>query len=91
MKGKFIVLAGSIGLAASTDVLAAVDCTNFNGLLEYDMNEHNISHRKAVLDDLGIIVNLLFEDELGKARENSPDIVDQDNIDAFKRISADAN
>ncbi len=31
----------------------------------------NLSHRRATINDVGTIVNLLLEDELGKTREST--------------------
>ncbi len=51
----------------------------------------NLSHRKATINDLGTIVNLLLEDELGKTRESTSTRLDQRYIDAFNKIDADHN
>ncbi len=51
----------------------------------------NLTHRKATINDLGVIVNLLLEDELGKTRESTNSTLDQRYIDAFHRIDADQN
>ncbi len=47
--------------------------------------------RRATIDDLSAIVNLLVEDELGQLREKSPDKLDQRYIDAFTLINNDPN
>lgn len=49
----------------------------------------NLTHRKATINDLGVIVNLLLEDELGKTRESTNLTLDQRYIEAFHRIDAD--
>lgn len=52
---------------------------------------HTLTARKAVLNDLPVIVNLLVEDELGQTREKVGDEVDPRYISAFERIDADSN
>ena len=47
--------------------------------------------RRATIDDLGAIVNLLIEDELGHLREKSSEKLDQLYIDAFTLINSDPN
>lgn len=47
--------------------------------------------RSATIDDLGAIVNLLIEDELGSSREKTSDKLDQRYIDAFTLINSDPN
>ncbi len=47
--------------------------------------------RRATVDDLGAIVNLLIEDELGHLREKTSDKLDQNYIDAFALINSDPN
>jgi ribosomal protein S18 acetylase RimI-like enzyme len=47
--------------------------------------------RSATIDDLGAIVNLLIEDELGSSREKTSDKLDQRYIDAFALIDSDSN
>ncbi len=47
--------------------------------------------RRATIDDLGAIVNLLIEDELGASREKTSDKLDQRYIDAFDLINSDPN
>ena len=47
--------------------------------------------RRATIDDLGAIVNLLIEDELGHLREKTSDKLDQRYIDAFALINSDSN
>jgi ribosomal protein S18 acetylase RimI-like enzyme len=47
--------------------------------------------RRATIDDLGAIVNLLIEDELGFEREKLSDKLDQNYIDAFALIDSDPN
>lgn len=51
----------------------------------------HITHRRAILDDLPSIINLLLEDELGKTRESTSTELDQRYIDAFHRIDIDPN
>ncbi len=47
--------------------------------------------RKAVVNDLQAIINLLIEDDLGKTREQHTGGLDQCYIDAFHKIDADPN
>jgi len=51
----------------------------------------NPSCRKAKLEDLPKIVNLLLEDELGNARESKAKELDARYIDAFHKIDNDPN
>jgi GNAT superfamily N-acetyltransferase len=51
----------------------------------------NLKHRKATIDDLKTIVHLLAEDELGQARENLSQEVDNHYVDAFHLIDNDPN
>jgi Fe-S protein assembly co-chaperone HscB len=51
----------------------------------------NLIFRTAVISDLNRIVQLLVEDELGKTREESTEILDMSYIKAFKTISEDKN
>jgi GNAT superfamily N-acetyltransferase len=50
-----------------------------------------LTHRRAKLNDLRAIIELYMDDELGKAREKDPTILDQRYIDAFHKIDADPN
>lgn len=50
-----------------------------------------LKHRKATIDDLGKIVELLLEDELGQTREHLDIELDQHYIDAFHKIDTDPN
>ena len=52
---------------------------------------NQLLQRKAILDDLPMIVDLLSEDELGQRREDKAEKLDQRYIDAFHRIDADSN
>lgn len=47
--------------------------------------------RKATINDLQRIVELLIEDELGKLREKQCEEVDRCYIEAFQKINADPN
>ena len=51
----------------------------------------NLSHRRAIINDVGTIVNLLLEDELGKTRESTNTVLDQRYITAFHKIDIDQN
>ena len=50
-----------------------------------------LNHRKANLDDLAAIIQLLQQDVLGQTREQVGDVVDQRYVDAFHAIDADPN
>jgi N-acetylglutamate synthase-like GNAT family acetyltransferase len=50
-----------------------------------------LKHRKATIEDLGKIVELLLEDELGQTREHLDIELDQLYIDAFHKIDTDPN
>ena len=54
------------------------------------MNQH-LTQRKATIEYLRTIVNLLLEDDFGKTREQLSDETDQCYIDAFHRIDIDSN
>ena len=47
--------------------------------------------RRATIDDLGAIVNLFVEDELGQLREKASDKLDQRYMDSFALINIDPN
>ena len=51
----------------------------------------NLSHRRATINNVGTIVNLLLEDELGKTRESTNIVLDQRYITAFHKIDIDQN
>ena len=53
------------------------------------MMHKKLSHRKATLDDLNAIVELLLDDELGLTREKSSEVLDKAYINAFHLIDAD--
>ncbi len=48
-----------------------------------------MTHRKATINDLSAVVNLLLEDEFGQTRESNNLELDQNYIDAFHKIDAD--
>jgi ribosomal protein S18 acetylase RimI-like enzyme len=50
-----------------------------------------LTHRKATVNDLSAIINLLLEDVLGQTRESKISKDDQCYIDAFYRIDCDFN
>jgi len=50
-----------------------------------------LEYRRARIDDLSAIINLLVEDELGTKREKNSDKLDQRYIDAFALIDSDPN
>lgn len=52
---------------------------------------NTLSHRKATLDDLVRIVDLMHDDELGQTRENTGNISKQKYINAFHVIDQDPN
>lgn len=51
----------------------------------------NLIYRKAAINDLNAIVNLLLEDELGQTRESKKPELNQSYVDAFHRIDTDLN
>ena len=51
----------------------------------------NLTCRKAKLQDLPRIIELLFEDELGQTREYKSKELDKRYIDAFHKITDDSN
>ena len=51
----------------------------------------NLKARKMQKYDLGVVVNLLADDDLGQFRENAGEAVNADYIRAFEEISRDAN
>lgn len=48
-----------------------------------------LSYRRAVLEDLNKIVDMLIDDELGLTREKSSEVIDQAYLDAFHQIDTD--
>ena len=52
---------------------------------------NNLTHRKAVLNDLPVLIALLLEDELGSARESKSAKLDENYIKAFHKIDSDPN
>lgn len=55
------------------------------------MMDLNLSARKATIDDLQAIINLLIEDDLGSKRESVSDKLDSRYIKAFELIDIDRN
>lgn len=51
----------------------------------------NLTHRKAKIEDLPQIIDLLHEDELGQARESKNAVLDERYIKAFHKINTDSN
>ena len=51
----------------------------------------NLTHRKATLNDLPHIIELLLEDELGQVRESKSPELDENYIKAFHKIDSDPN
>jgi ribosomal protein S18 acetylase RimI-like enzyme len=54
-------------------------------------DQNFLTHRKATINDLSTIVNLLLKDELGKTRENQQAVLEQCYISAFQKIDIDLN
>lgn len=52
---------------------------------------YRLTHRKAKIHDLRVIITLLLEDELGKDRKHLSTIIEQSYLDAFHRIDNDPN
>lgn len=51
----------------------------------------NILQRKAKITDLPNIIELLFDDDLGKVREDASKTLDENYIKAFHKIDSDPN
>ena len=51
----------------------------------------SLTYRKAVINDLNTIVDLLLEDELGSSRESKNVELNQNYVDAFHMIDTDSN
>ena len=51
----------------------------------------SLTHRKATIEDLRPIIDLLQEDDLGRARESNQPAFDQRYKDAFYKITSDLN
>lgn len=51
----------------------------------------NLTHRKARIDDLPRLIELLLEDELGSTRESKTTNLDERYINAFHKIDSDLN
>ncbi len=51
----------------------------------------SLTYRKAAINDLNAIVNLLLEDELGQTRESKKPELNQSYVDPFCRIDIDPN
>ncbi len=49
----------------------------------------SLTHRKAKLDDLPRLIELLLEDELGQTRESKSSELDENYIKAFHKIDSD--
>lgn len=52
---------------------------------------NNLTHRKATLNDLPRLIELLLEDELGSSRESRSSELDGGYIKAFHKIDSDPN
>lgn len=52
---------------------------------------NTLTHRKATLDDLPRIIELLLEDELGQSRESKSIHLNENYIKAFHKIDSDSN
>lgn len=50
-----------------------------------------LKYRKATIEDLRSIIDLLLEDELGQTRESKMSCLDPRYVDAFHRIDGDPN
>ncbi len=50
-----------------------------------------LTYRKAAINDLRTIINLLLEDDLSQTRESKKPELDRRYIDAFHRIDTNAN
>ncbi len=63
----------------------------FDWLWEYYGMIEELIHRRATINDLRTIVNLLLEDELSQTRESTKPELEQRYIDAFRRIDTNSN
>jgi GNAT superfamily N-acetyltransferase len=52
---------------------------------------NDIKHRKATIEDLTKIIELLFDDDLGHKRESKEIDLNEHYIEAFHKISCDPN
>ena len=50
-----------------------------------------LTYRKAKIDDLPIIIDLLINDKLGSGRETLDDAAQKKYLDAFQLIDSDPN
>ncbi len=50
----------------------------------------NLTHRKAKLDDLPCLIELLLEDELGQVRESKSPAVHENYTKAFHKIDPES-
>lgn len=55
------------------------------------MKAKDLTHRRATMGDLVMILKLVVEDELGQAREKLHTDLDQRYINAFNKIDVDQN
>ena len=52
---------------------------------------YDLSARKMQKADLGVVVGLLADDELGRSREDKAEVIHADYLHAFKHIDSDVN
>ena len=52
---------------------------------------NNLTHRKAIINDLPRLIELLLEDELGRTRESKSSDLDENYTKAFHKIDSDPN
>ena len=52
---------------------------------------NNLAHRKAILNDLSRLIEMLLEDELGATRESKSSTLHENYIKAFYKIDSDPN
>jgi ribosomal protein S18 acetylase RimI-like enzyme len=51
----------------------------------------NLTHRRAKIEDLAKVIEILLEDELGQTRESKSELLDESYIKAFHKIDSDPN
>jgi N-acetylglutamate synthase-like GNAT family acetyltransferase len=51
----------------------------------------NLTHRRAKIEDLAKVIEILLEDELGQTCESKSELLDESYIKAFHKIDSDPN
>ncbi len=63
--------------------------TDSHPLYQIKFMIQSLTYRKATINDLNAVVNLLLEDELGQTRESKKPELNQNYVDAFHRIDGE--